>query len=333
MARHTFSCIDGHTCGNPVRLVSGGGPLLKGSTMLERRAHFLAEYDWIRLGLMFEPRGHDMMSGSILYPPTREDCDIGILFIETSGCLYMCGHGTIGTVTMAIENGLIRPKTPGVVKLDTPAGLVTATYRQQGEYVEEVRITNVPSFLYAQGLEADIPELGRVVVDVAYGGNFYAIVDPQPAFTDVADVTAADLIRWSPQLRTALNDKYEFVHPENPAINRLSHILWTGKPTVAGATARNAVFYGDKAIDRSPCGTGTSARMAQWAAKGKLKKGDAFVHESIIGSLFNGRVEEETRVGNLPAIVPSIGGWARQTGINTIFIDDRDPFAHGFSVI
>lgn len=301
--------------------------------MLERRAHFLAEFDWIRTGLMFEPRGHDMMSGSILYPPTREDCDIGILFIETSGCLYMCGHGTIGTVTMAIENGLIRPKTPGVVRLDTPAGVVTARYRQEGQFVEEVRITNVPAFLYARDLEVHITELGRVRADIAYGGNFYAIVDAQEAFSDIAEVTAADLIRWSPLLRTAFNEAHSFAHPENPDINRLTHILWTGEPTVEGATARNAVFYGDKAIDRSPCGTGTSARMAQWAARGKLKVGDDFIHESIIGSLFSGRIEEAVRVGDRDAIVPSIGGWARQTGINTIFIDDRDPFAHGFSVI
>jgi len=301
--------------------------------MLGRRANFLKEYDWIRTGLMFEPRGHDMMSGAILYPPTRDDCDIGILFIETSGCLYMCGHGTIGTVTMALENGLIQPRTPGEVRLDTPAGLVVARYAQEGPWVEEVRITNVPSFLYAEGLEAEVPELGAVSVDVAYGGNFYAIVEPQDAFNDIADVTAADLIRWSPGLREQLNAAHDFVHPENPDIRGLTHVLWTGAPTVEGATARNAVFYGDRAIDRSPCGTGTSARMAQWVARGRLRPGDAFVHESIIGSLFHGRVEAATTVGGRPAIIPSIGGWARQTGFNTIFIDDRDPFAYGFQVI
>jgi 4-hydroxyproline epimerase len=332
MARHTFTCIDGHTCGNPVRLVAGGGPLLNGASMMERRAHFLAEYDWIRTGLMFEPRGHDVMSGSILYPPTRGDCDIAILFIETSGCLPMCGHGTIGTVTMAIENGLVRPKTPGVLRLDTPAGVIVAEYRQEGEYVEEVRITNVPSFLHAEGLTVDCPDLGEIRVDVAYGGNFYAIVEPQENYTDMADYSAGQLIAWSPVVRQRLNEKYSFEHPENPGINRLSHILWTGKPVHPEADARNAVFYGDKAIDRSPCGTGTSARMAQLHAKGRLKAGDGFVHESIIGSLFKGRVEKETSVANKPAIVPSIGGWARQTGLNTIFIDDRDPFAHGFVV-
>ena len=332
MARHSFFCIDGHTCGNPVRLVAGGGPLLQGATMMERRAHFLAEYDWIRTGLMFEPRGHDVMSGSILYPPTRADCDIAILFIETSGCLPMCGHGTIGTVTMAIEHGLIKPKTPGVLRLDTPAGLVIAEYKQAGEYVEEVRITNVPSFLHAEGLTVECPELGEIRVDVAYGGNFYAIVEPQQNYRDMADHSAGDLIAWSPVVRQRLNEKYSFVHPENPGINRLSHMLWTGAPVHADADARNAVFYGDKAIDRSPCGTGTSARMAQLHAKGKLKAGDAFVHESIIGSLFKGKVEKEVTVAGKPAIVPSIGGWARMTGLNTIFIDDRDPFAHGFVV-
>lgn len=330
--RHTFSCIDGHTCGNPVRLVTGGAPRLEGATMIEKRAHFEREYDWIRTGLMFEPRGHDMMSGSFLYPPTTDDGDVAILFIETSGCLTMCGHGTIGTITFAVENGLVKGREPGRLKLDVPAGRVVAEYRMEGEYVEEVRITNVPSFLHSEGLEVDCPRLGPIRVDVAYGGNFYAIVEPQPNYRDMADFTAGDLVSMSPELRRRLNERYEFVHPEQPAIRGLSHILWTGAPTVAGAHARNAVFYGDKAIDRSPCGTGTSARMAQLAAKGHLKVGDAFVHESIIGSLFSGRVERAARVGNRDAIVPSIGGWARQTGHNTIFIDDRDPFAHGFVV-
>lgn len=333
MARHSFFCIDGHTCGNPVRLVAGGGPNLQGANMIEKRAHFLKEYDWIRTGLMFEPRGHDMMSGSILYPPTRPDCDVAILFIETSGCLPMCGHGTIGTVTMAIEHGLVTPKTPGVLMLDTPAGVVKAEYRQEGQYVEEVRITNVPAFLYARGLTAECPGLGEVTVDVAYGGNFYAIVEQQERFRDMADFTAGELVGMSPALRKALNAKYEFVHPEKPEIRGLSHILWTGVAQHPEAHARNAVFYGDKAIDRSPCGTGTSSRMAQLAALGKLKIGDDFVHESIIGSLFKGRVEAAVKVGDRDAIIPSIGGWARMTGYNTIFIDDRDPFAHGFVVV
>jgi 4-hydroxyproline epimerase len=333
MAKFTFSCVDAHTCGNPVRVVMGGGPLLSGTSMSERRQHFLAEFDWIRTGLMFEPRGHDMMSGSILYPPTRSDCDIGILFIETSGCLPMCGHGTIGTVTVAVEQGLVRPKTPGVLRLETPAGLVIAEYEQKGEYVESVRLTNVPGFLHSTALEAECPGIGTIKVDVAYGGNFYAIVEPQAGYRDMADFTAGQLVQMSPVLRKNLNAKYTFQHPENPTIKGLSHILWTGAPKAPGADARNAVFYGDKAIDRSPCGTGTSARMAQLAGKGKLKVGDSFVHESIIGSLFKGRIKEAAKVGNYEAIVPSVEGWARITGYNTIFIDDRDPYKHGFQVI
>lgn len=333
MAQTVFQCIDGHTCGNPVRLVSGGAPLLEGGTMLERRAHFIAEFDWIRTGLMFEPRGHDQMSGAILYPPTREDCDVGVLFIETSGCLPMCGHGAIGAVTLALEHGLLRPKTPGLVALDTPAGRVDAAYREDGRFVEDVRLTNVPAFLDQAGLSAEIPGLGAVTVDVAYGGNFYAIVDPQPHFRDMADFTALELIAHGRALRAALNHKYQFQHPERAEIAGLSHVLWTGAPTRVDATARNAVLYGDKAIDRSPCGTGTSARMAQWAAQDRLKPGDAFVHESIIGSLFQGRVEAAIEVAGRPAIIPSIAGWARATGFNTIIIDDRDPYAHGFVVV
>jgi 4-hydroxyproline epimerase len=301
--------------------------------MSARRQHFLAEFDWIRTGLMFEPRGHDMMSGSILYPPTRDDCDAGILFIETSGCLPMCGHGTIGTVTVMIEHGLVTPRTPGVLHLDTPAGLVKAYYTRDGDRVRSVRIVNVPSYLAAEGLTVECPDLGMLTLDVGYGGNFYAIVDPQENFRDLADYTAADLIRWSPVLRRRLNEQYTFEHPEDPTICRLTHLEWTGAPRHPEAQARNAVFYGDKAIDRSPCGTGTSARMAQWAAQGRLGEGDAFVHESIIGSLFRGRVEAVTRVGDREAIVPSIEGWARITGLNTIFIDTDDPYAHGFQVI
>ncbi|NBW94709.1 MAG: 4-hydroxyproline epimerase, partial [Bacteroidetes bacterium] len=301
MAVSHFDCIDAHTCGNPVRVVRKGGPQLQGSTMIERRQHFLSEYDWIRCGLMFEPRGHDIMSGSILYPSTRDDCDIGVLFIETSGCLPMCGHGTIGTVTVMIQEGLVEPATPGHLRLDTPAGRVDVHYTLEGERVASVRLVNVPSFLYVEGLEVECPDLGMITVDVGYGGNFYAIVDPQENYSDLADYTAADLIRWSPIVRHRINELHTFVHPEDDRIQGMSHMLWTGKPTHPDSDARNAVFYGTKAIDRSPCGTGTSSRMAQWAAHGKLQKGDRFVHESIIGSQFIGCVEDTTRVGSFDA--------------------------------
>ncbi|MFZ5672674.1 MAG: 4-hydroxyproline epimerase [Pseudomonadota bacterium] len=334
MARSTFFCIDAHTCGNPVRVVAGGSvPRLAGATMFERRRDFLDHHDWIRTGLMFEPRGHDMMSGSILYPPARADCDVGILFIETSGYLPMCGHGTIGTVTVIIEQGLVTPKTPGLLRLDTPAGLVEAHYEMRGDAVERVRIVNVPSFLLGRGFPVGVEGLGELTVDVAYGGNFYAIVEAQRNYRDLADVKPADILRWSPELRDAFNARHKIVHPENPGIDRLTHVLWTGKAQTPGGSARNAVFYGDKAIDRSPCGTGTSARMAQLAATGRLADKDVFVHESIIGSTFTGRIEGRARVGDRDAIIPSIEGWARITGLNTIFLDDRDPYVNGFQLV
>lgn len=332
--KKTFFCVDAHTCGNPVRLVVGGGPLLQGKNMSEKRLYFLEHYDWIRKGLMFEPRGHDMMSGSILYPPYDPGNDIGILFIETSGCLPMCGHGTIGTVTIAVEEGLVTPKTPGILRLETPAGIVPVTYKEENGKVKSVKLVNVPSYLAATELTAICPDLGELVFDVSYGGNFYAIIDVQKNFSGLENYPAEKLIAWARELRRLINEKYQFVHPENPTINGVHHIMWTGAVMDKTSTARNAVFYGEKAIDRSPCGTGTSARIAQWYAKGMLKKGDEFVHESIIGSKFIGTIEEETIVDGKPAVRPGIEGWARVYGYNTIKIDtEDDPFALGFSVI
>lgn len=334
--RTVFTCIDGHTCGNPVRVVTKGGPNLLGNSMSEKRQHFLKEFDWIRKGLMFEPRGHDMMSGAILYPPQNPENDFGILFIETSGCLPMCGHGTIGTITIAIEEGLIQPKIPGKIKMEAPAGLVEIEYQKEEGKVKWVQLTNVKSYLAAEGLTIMCPELGELVFDVAYGGNYYAIVDPQKNFSGIQDISASKIIQYSQVVREAINKKYadRFIHPENETIKNVSHMLWTGKTLEATSSGRNAVFYGDKAIDRSPCGTGTSARMAQLHAKGELSLGEEFVHESFIGSKFIGKVEKETKLDGKKAIIPSIKGWAKVYGYNTIIIDDEDdPYAHGFQVI
>lgn len=333
MTSHTFFCIDGHTCGNPVRLVAGGAPPLEGATMSAKRQDFLARYDWIRRALMFEPRGHDVMSGSILYPPTRADCDVAILFIEVSGCLPMCGHGTIGTVTMALEQGLVAPREEGRLALDAPAGRVVAEYERQGRFVEKVRIHNVASYLAATEVKIDVPGLGELVCDVAYGGNFYAIVEPQKNYPGLEHLSADEILRLSPVVRRLMREAVDVVHPEDATIRGVSHVMWTGKARDPRAHARNAVFYGERAIDRSPCGTGTSARMAQLAARDKLRVGDAFIHESIIGSLFEGRVEAAAAIGGRDAIRPSIAGWARIHGFNTIFVDERDPFAHGFQLV
>ena len=332
MAKHSFFCIDAHTCGNPVRVVAGGGPLLPNVSMAEKRQIFMRDHDWVRRTLMFEPRGHDVMSGSILYPSSREDCELGVLYIEVSGCLPMCGHGTIGTVTVAIEEGLVQPRTPGRFAIEAPAGRVEIEYVQEGAYVEQVRLHNVPAYLHAADVSIDVPGLGELVIDVAYGGNFYAIIEPQKNWPGLDECSARDLIRWSPAVRKAAQAAVAPVHPEDDRIHSVSHIQWCDKPRHGRAHARNAVFYGDAAIDRSPCGTGSSARMAQLTAKGRLAVGGEFIHESIIGSLFDCRVESAAHVGNLDAINPSVAGWARITGHNTIFVDDRDPFAHGFQV-
>jgi 4-hydroxyproline epimerase len=331
--RHTFFCIDGHTAGNPVRLVVGGAPLLPGRSMSERRKAFIENFDWIRTGLMFEPRGHDMMSGGFLYPPTLDDTDAGILFIETSGCLPMCGHGTIGIVTFALENGLVSPRTPGKLRLEVPAGVIDVMYSTEGNHVINVKIRNVPSYVAARDLTIDVPNLGPLTVDVVYGGNFYAIVEPQGGYAGLDQMGAAGLLRYSPVVRSLLREKLVPVHPLDPTIQGISHVLWADRPRSTDAHGRNAVFYGDRAIDRSPCGTGTSARLAHLFGKGMLNLGDPFVHESFIGSRFTGTVEAEVDVAGQPGIIASISGSAVATGYNTIWIDAADPFRSGFQVV
>ena len=331
--RLVFDCVDAYTAGNPVRLVKGPSPCLEGKNMGEKRVHFLKDFDWIRTGLMFEPRGHDMMSGSFYYDPKDSQNDVGILFIETSGCLPMCGHGLIGALTILLEEGLVHPKVAGILRVETPAGLVIANYHKEGTKVTSVRFTNVPGFLAASGLVIECPELGNLSIDVSYGGNFYAIIDIQENFKGIADYKAGQLIGWSRTIRKTINESYSFNHPLDEKIQGCSHVLWGGLPTQKGTTASNAVFYGDKAIDRSPCGTGTSARMAQWFAKGKLKVGDTFIHESIIGSVFKGRVEAAVQVGDFSGMIPSIEGDARIIGYNQLILDPEDPYVEGFQVI
>lgn len=336
MIKGTFFCIDAHTCGNPVRLVTSGHPHLKGGSMSEKRQDFLDNYDWIRQGLMFEPRGHDMMSGAFLYPPCSANADVSILFIETSGCLPMCGHGTIGTVTAAIENGLLTPKTPGQLIIDVPAGQLQVEYQQSGNKVTAVKIYNVPSYLAHRDVVVDVPGLGHLQIDVSYGGNYYIIVEPQENFPGIEQWNAGQILHWSPIVREIVGETLTCIHPQDPSVNGASHVLWTGRTQTKGSDAANAVFYGDKAIDRSPCGTGTSARMAQLYAKGILKVGDTFIHESYIGSQFVGKVEAEVELpstqGSIKAIKPSIQGWAHVFGKNCLTIDDDDPYAFGFVV-
>jgi proline racemase len=281
---------------------------------------------------MFEPRGHDIMSGVIIYPSVRADCDFGALFIEVSGCLPMCGAGTIGLSTVVIEEGLVTPKQPGKLAIETPAGRVDVEYTLGDEYVESITLFNVASYLHSADVVVDVPGVGQLTVDIAYGGNFYAVVEPQQCWAGFEGQSTADIVGLSVKLRAALAEICNPLHPENDRISGVHHVIWCDKPQNSTADGRCAVFYGDKAIDRSPGGTGTSARMAQLFGKGRLNVGDTYRHESPIGTLYEGKVEAAVKVGDFDGMRPSITGWAQVIGHNTIFVDDRDPLAHGFQL-
>ena len=335
MSKYIFECIDAHTCGNPVRLILTENPKLKGKTMSEKRLDFLKNYDWIRKSLMFEPRGHDMMSGGMIYLPENLENDFSILFLETSGCLPMCGHGTIGIVTIALEENLIKPKVEGVLKIEVPAGTIEVNYKMKNEKVEWVEIKNVDSYLADKNLIIHSDGLGEIKFDVSYGGNFYAIIENQKNYLGLKNYKAEELISFSREIRDKINKKYpnRFVHPIDKSIRDVSHILWTGQVIDNESSSRNAVFYGDKAIDRSPCGTGSSARMAQLFSQNKLKVGEVFIHESYIGSKFVCRIEKSSKIQKIDAISPVIKGWAKIIGYNKIIVDSSDPFYNGFQVI
>ncbi|KPA95502.1 4-hydroxyproline epimerase [Pseudomonas asplenii] len=330
--KNSFFCIDAHTCGNPVRLVAGGAPMLPHLPIAERRELFVERHDWVRQALMFEPRGHDVMSGAILYPPYRDDCDVAVLFIEVSGCLPMCGAGTIGLVTSALQEGLVTPRVPGKLALETPAGRVDVEYRMQDGRVSSVKMLNVTSYLHATDVTVEIEGVGRLSVDIAYGGNYYAVVEPQSNWPGLEGAKASTLIALSQKLRSALASVIDPVHPLDERIRGVHHVIWCDQPDNPQVDGRCAVFYGEQAIDRSPGGTGTSARMAQLHGRGRLAVGQDFRHQSLIGTTFTGRVEAQTTLGAHTAIQPSVTGWARVTGYNTILVDDEDPLAHGFQI-
>tara|TARA_B100001175_G_C19481876_1_gene627573 strand:- start:730 stop:1722 length:993 start_codon:yes stop_codon:yes gene_type:complete len=327
----SFECVDGHTAGMPVRMVVSGAPDLQGADQSERRQHFIHEFDWIRRALMFEPRGHSAMSGSIIYPPSSDDFDMGVIYIETTGSLPMCGHGTIGTATFALERGLVTPKVEGLLRLETPAGRVDVQYVRDGDKVTTAKLINVPSFLMYRDVEIESSDLGLLKVDIAYGGNFYPIIERQEHFNDINDFDASSLIQMGIRLRETIEDTCDITHPLDASISGLRHCMWTGEPMDMSSDARGCVIAGEM-IDRSPCGTGTSARLAQRVAKGLLDIGAPFVHESYIGSVFTGTAEEKTAVGEYDAIIPGISGSAHITGLNTIYVDSSDPFPEGFVI-
>lgn len=328
--RRVIHAVDSHTEGMPTRVVTGGVGVIPGATMAERRQYFIDHLDDLRTLLMFEPRGHASMSGSILQPPTRPDADYGVLFIEVSGLLPMCGHGAIGTATVLVETGMVDIVEPvTTIRLDTPAGLVRADVSVRDGHAESVTIQNVPSFALALDRVATVEGLGAVRYDMAFGGNFFALVELDQLGLPFDRAAKDDLLRAGLAIMEAINRDDRPVHPTRPDIEGCHHVSLQA-PGSTASHSRHAMAIHPGWFDRSPCGTGTSARMAQLHARGELLLGADFVNESFIGSTFVGRLVEETTVGDYPAVVPTITGRAWVTGIAQYLLDPSDPFPAGF---
>jgi len=331
-AARSFAAVDSHTEGMPTRVITGGVGVVPGDSMLARKLHFEAELDDLRLLLMREPRGHGAMSGAILQPPTVGEADWGVLFIEVSGCLPMCGHGTIGVATVLVETGMVEVREPEtVVRLDTPAGLVEARVAVQDGRARSVTLRNVPAFLAARDRTVEVEGVGRVGYDMAYGGNFYAIVDAAALGLAVVPAAAQELVRAGLAIMDAINAVTAPVHPGDARITGCRHVNFV-TAGADGADARNATAIHPGWLDRSPCGTGTSARMAQLWARGELALGEEFVNESVIGTRFTGRLVEETAVAGVAAVVPEVTGRAWITGTGQYLLDAEDPFPAGFAL-
>ena len=331
--------VESHTEGMPTRVVVGGVGVLPGDTMFDRRRAFMAHSDGLRRFLMTEPRGHSAMSGAILQPPTRPDADYGVLYIEVSGCLPMCGHGTIGVATVLVETGMVEVVEPvTTIRLDTPAGLVVADVHVTDGAARAVTIRNVPSFLLEADAEVEVVGLGAVRYDLAFGGNFYAILPIERVGLPFDRKAKQPILDAGLALMDAINAQRRPVHPDNPEIAVCHHVQFVA-PGSDARHSRHAMAIHPGWFDRSPCGTGTSARVAQLHARGELPLGVDFVNESFIGTRFVGRAVAETQVGppgpdgaRLPAIVPTITGRAWVTGAAQYHLDPTDPFPEGFEL-
>jgi proline racemase len=331
-SRRTFHAVDSHTEGMPTRVIVGGVGQIPGDTMFDRRRYFMAHLDGIRKALMYEPRGHAAMSGAILQPPSRPDADWGVVYIEVSGCLPMCGHGTIGVATVLVETGMVEVTEPVTrVRLDTPAGLVVAEVSVRDGAATSVSITNVPAFTLGLDQTVTVPGYGQVTYDMAYGGNFYAILPLKQVGIEFDRANSGAILTAGLQVMAAINDAGEPVHPENSEIRGCHHVQFLA-PDATARHSRHAMAIYPGWFDRSPCGTGTSARMAQLHTRGELKVGDDFINESFIGSRFTGTIIEETTAGGRPAVVPRITGRAWITGTAQYMIDPSDPFPEGFQL-
>lgn len=326
-----IQAIDSHTMGEPTRIVTGGIPNIKGNTMAEKKAYLEENLDHLRTAIMLEPRGHNDMFGSIITQPCNEDSDFGIIFMDGGGYLNMCGHGTIGAVTAAIETGMVDAIEPVTnVVMEAPAGIVKAEALVEDGKVKEVSFVNVPAFLYKKDVEVELPEVGTVKFDISFGGSFFAIVHASQLGLTIEPKNTSKLTEVALKLRDIINENIEIQHPTLDHIKTVDLVEIYDEPTHPEATYKNVVIFGQGQVDRSPCGTGTSAKLATLHAKGQLKQGEKFVYESILGTLFKGEIVGTDKVGEYDAIMPKISGAAYITGFNHFVIDPEDPVKYGF---
>lgn len=327
----SIHAVDSHTMGEPTRIIVGGVPKIPGKTMAEKKEYLQKEMDNVRTAIMLEPRGHNDMFGSILTSPVNEEADFGIIFMDGGGYLNMCGHGSIGAVTVSIETGMVEAVEPIThVKMDTPAGLVSAEAKVKNGKVKEVSIVNVPAFLYKENVSVEVPEIGEVKFDISFGGSFFAIVNAKQLGLKIEPKNTNKLTEIALQLRDIINENIEIQHPTLSHIKTVDLIEIYDEPTHPEANYKNVVIFGQGQVDRSPCGTGTSAKLATLYSKGELKEGEVFVYESILGTLFKGRIVGTGKVGDFTTITPEITGAAFITGFNHFVIDEDDPVKYGF---
>ena len=326
-----ITTIDAHTGGEPFRVITGGYPELPGDTILERRRYARQHLDHLRTALMWEPRGHADMYGCIVTPPVSPGADIGILFMHNEGYSTMCGHGIIGIAKVVLETGLLPPAEPETtIRIDTPAGLVTARARVEEGQVTSVRFHNVPSFVLALDQAVDVPGLGRVRYDIAFGGAFYAFVQAADAGVTCTPDDFRLLIEKGVAIKRAVVASRPIPHPFEEDLSFLYGTIFVGPPLGEGAHSRNVCIFAEGEVDRCPTGTGVSARLAIHLVRGEIGGGEPMVVESIIGSRFTGRIVETTAFGPYPAIIPEIEGMAHITGRHEFWIDPGDPQRDGF---
>jgi len=323
--------VDSHTMGEPTRIVIGGINAIPGKSMAEKKEYLEENLDNIRTGIMLEPRGHNDMFGSILTQPCDEKADLGIIFMDGGGYLNMCGHGTIGAMTVAVETGMVPMVEPFTkVVLEAPAGLVYGDVKVENSKVKSVSFNNVPAFHYMKDAQIELPGYGTLTFDISFGGSFFAIISAKQLGITVEPKNAQKLTELGMDIRDIINKEIKVQHPELAHINTVDLVEIYDDPTHPDATYKNVVIFGQGQVDRSPCGTGTSAKLATLYSKGQLKKGEKFVYESIAGTLFEGEIMDDVKVGEFDGVIPRITGAAYITGFNHFVFDEEDPLKDGF---